>query len=147
MDHPHVTPEQARAQLAASRARPLGSDGDRAVHAVGTAVFGLTTGFYMATQNLVTGTAGIVLSCLVVAIWVAEALWVERAARTVPRRASLWSRVGIGGSLVLALVVVLPWLNLRAQTEPNTWPMVLVGALVAAVPSLVAAAAIARGRR
>jgi hypothetical protein len=34
-------------------------------------------------------------------------------------------------------------INLRAQTEPNTWPMVLGGSILVAVPSLVAAAVIA----
>jgi hypothetical protein len=146
-DRPTLTPEQARRQLTDIQTRSLHSPRDRRIHAIGTAIFGLTSGFYMAAQNAITGAGHIVLSCVVVAIWVGEGFWVERAARTVPRRARLWSRLGIGGSLALALGLVLPWLNLRAQTSPNTWPMVLAGAFVVAVPSLVAAAVIARGRR
>jgi hypothetical protein len=146
-DHPTLTPEQARRQLADLQARPLSSPRDRRVHAVGTAVFGLTIALHMATQNAVTGAAQVVLSCVVLVVLVAETVWVERAARTVPRRARLWSRLGIGASFVVALGFVLPWLNLQAQTSPNTWPMVAVAATVVAVPSLVAAAVITRERR
>ena len=146
-EHMHLTSEQARERLAASRSRSLRSRGDRKVHAVGTAVLGLSIGLFMADRNLVSGTNEIVTSLIFGAVWLGGAIWVERAARTVPRGARLWSRLGIGTSVVVALVAVLPWLNLRAQTEPNTWPMVLAGAVVIAVPSLVAAAVIAGGRK
>lgn len=146
-DHTRPTPQQAHEQLAASRALSLHSTRDRKIHAIGTAVFGASMGVFMAMRNMVTGVSAIALTCVYAAVLVAEVLWVERAARTVPRRAGRWSRLGIGASLVLALVVVLPWLNLQAQTEPNTWPMVLVAAVVVAVPSLVAATVIARGRK
>ena len=43
--------------------------------------------------------------------------------------------------------MVLPWLNLSAQTSPNTWPMVAAGAGLAAVPALVAAAVIRWGTK
>lgn len=146
-DYPQLTPEQAREQLAASQTRSLPSARDRPVHALGTAVFGLTVALSMATRNVVSGTGRLMLSGVFLVAWVGGAIWMERAARTVPRRARLWSRLGIGASFLLALGLVLPWLNLEAQTEPNTWPMVLVAALVVAAPSLVAAAAIARGGR
>ena len=125
-DRSHATPEQPR-ELANRQTRILMSRRDRRIHAVGTAVLGLTGGLYMAAQNLLSGTSRVVLSCIVVASWVAQALWIERAAPTIPRRARLWSHLGIGGSLVLALGLVLPWLNLRAQTEPASWPAVLLG--------------------
>lgn len=146
-ERPTVTPEQARRQLAEIPTRSLHLARDRKIHAIGTAVFGLTTGFYMAAQNAITGTGHAVLSCVFLAIALGECLWIEHAARTVPRRARLWCRLGLGASLVLALCLVLPWLNLQAQTSPNTWPMVLVAALVVAVPSLSAAAVIIRGRK
>lgn len=49
--------------------------------------------------------------------------------------------------MVVSLFLVLLQLNLEAQTEPNTWPMVLAGTLIAAVPSLAVAAVIAQRRR
>lgn len=146
-DYPQVTPEQAREQLTVTQARSLPSARDRKVHAIGTAVFGVSIAFYMATLNVVSGSGRLLLTGAFIAIGLGEAIWIERTARTVPRRARLWSRLGIGASLVLGLAAVLPWLNLRAQTEPNTWPMVLVAGLVVAVPSLVASALIARGPR
>ncbi|SOD97481.1 hypothetical protein [Blastococcus haudaquaticus] len=145
-EHPLLTPEQAREQLAAVGGRSLHLARDRRIHATGTAVFGLTAAVHMTTQNVVTGAAQVVLSCVVLAIFVAEAVVVERAARTVPLRARFWSRTGIGASFVLALGVVLPWLNLQAQTSPNTVPMVLGGAVLVAAPSLLAAVVIARRR-
>jgi hypothetical protein len=145
-DHPDITPEQARRQLAHADARPLASRRDRRVHAVGTALFGLTGGVFMASQNMASGLADALISAAFLVLLVAEGAWIERAARTVPRRARRWSRVGLAGSLLLALGVVLPWLNLQAQSEPNTWPMVALGGLVVAVPSLLAAAAIVRSR-
>ena len=146
-DDMQVTPEQAREQLAASRPRALGSPRDRRIHAMGTAALGLAIGLFMASRNLVSETGLAVVAVVFFIAWMAGLAWVERVARTVPRGARRWSRLGIAGSFVLALAAVLPWLNLQAQTEPNTWPMVLLGALVTAVPSLLAAAVIAGGRK
>lgn len=146
-DNAQVTPEQAREQLAASRPRALSSARDRRVHAVGTAVLGLAIGLFMASRNLLSETGLVVVAVVFFVAWMVGLAWVERIARTVPRGARRWSRVGIGGSFVLALAAVLPWLNLQAQSAPNTWPMVLLGALVAAIPSLLAAAVIAGGRK
>jgi hypothetical protein len=142
-----LTPQDARDRLAESRTRRLGSRRDRVVHAAGTAVLGLGIGFLMATQNVVSGAGRFALTCAFLVVCVGVAIGVERAARTVPRRAKLWSRLGIGASVLVALAAVLPWLNLEARTEPNTWPMVVAGALVTAVPSLLAATVIVRSRR
>lgn len=144
-EDPRMTPEQAQAQLAQSR-KPLTSARDRMIHATGTAVGGLTFGLFAATRNITPGTESIVVPTVVVAFLLALAIWVARAARTVPRRARLWSRLGVASSLAVAVVLVLPWLNLQAQAQPNTWPMALVGALVVAAPSLVAAAVVAGSR-
>ncbi|PLC10900.1 hypothetical protein AUQ48_16475 [Kocuria flava] len=147
MSH-HLTPEQAREQLATLRARTLDTSRDRAVHAGATAVFGVVTGLYMASQNILAGWVGHTVGTAVfLAAWLVTVWWIERVARTVPRRAKMWSRAGIAASFVLTLTVVLPWLNLSAQTSPNTWPMVAAGAGLAAVPALVAAAVIRRGAR
>lgn len=146
-DRTSYTREEARERLAASRTPTLGNPGDRLVHAISTAAIGLIICLWFAMRNMMSETSGTVLACVYVALCFADAIWVERAARTVPRRAKLWSWLGIGASIVLSLGLVLPWLNLHAQTEPNTWSMVIAGALVAALPSLIASAVIARGSR
>jgi hypothetical protein len=147
IDRPTVTPEQARQQLAEIQARSLSLPRDRRIHAIGTAVFGVTSAILLVTRNVVTGTGAVGLAVVALVVLVGEGVWVERAARTVPRRARFWSRLGIGASFVLGLGLVLPWLNLQAQTSPNTWPMVAAAAVVVAAPALTAAAAIARARR
>ena len=145
MNH-HLTPEQARAQLATIQARTLDISRDRAVHAAATAVFGVATALYMAAQNISADWVSHSLRTAVfAAAWLVTVWWIEQVARTVPRRAKAWSRGGIVASFVLTLTVVLPWLNHSAQTSPNAWPMVATGAAVAAVPALVAAAVIRWG--
>ncbi|MFF0905034.1 UNVERIFIED_CONTAM: hypothetical protein RF653_15265 [Kocuria sp. CPCC 205316] len=147
MSH-HLTPEQARGQLATIQARTLDTSRDRAVHAGATAVFGVASALYMAAQNIladwVSHTVG---TAVFAAAWLVTVWWIEQVARTVPRRAKVWSRGGIVASFVLTLTVVLPWLNLSAQTAPNTWPMVAAGATAAAVPAVVAAAVIRWGSK
>lgn len=146
-DSTHPTPEQAREQLVTSQARSLRSDRDRTVHAAGTVAFGLTLGAYMAARNVVSGATDIVASLLFFGVWLGATIWVERSTRTVPRRTKLWSRLGLLASMLVALLAVVPWLNLQAQTQPNSWSMVLVSALVIAAPSLLAATTIVRGRQ
>lgn len=144
----HLTPDQARQRLDAIRSRPLVTSRDRAVHAGATAVFGVITVLYMAAQNMRSDRVSYTVATAVfVVAWVVAVCWIERVARTVPRRAKAWSRGGIAASFVLTLTVVLPWLNFSAQTAPNTWPMVAAGATVAAVPALVAAVVIRWGAR
>ncbi len=146
--YPQPSPQQAREQLTNIQSRSLSSVPDRRIHAIGTAIFGLALGFYAASQNIADEPLWFwvrTLACWALAL--GTLLWVERAARTVPRRARLWSRLGMCASLLVALVAVLPWLNLSAQTTSNSWAMVAIGGLVAAAPSLLAAVAIATGRR
>ena len=144
----HLTPEQAREHLATLQARTLDTSRDRTVHAGATAVFGVVTALYMASQNILAGWVGHTVGTAVfLAAWLVTVWWIERVARTVPRRAKAWSRAGIVVSFVLTLTVVLPWLNLSAQTSPNTWPMVAAGAALAAVPALAAAAMIRWGTK
>ncbi|MEF3119867.1 hypothetical protein [Kocuria flava] len=147
MSH-HLTPEQAREQLATVQARTLDTSRDRTIHARATAVFGVVTALYMASQNILADwISHSVRTAVFAAVWLVTVWWIERVARTVPRRAKVWSRAGIVASFVLTLTVVLPWLNLSAQTAPNTWPMVAAGAALAAVPALAAAAVIRWGAR
>ena len=147
MSH-HLTPEQAREQLATIQTRTLDTSRDRTVHAGATAVFGVTTALYMAAQNILADwVSHSVGTAVLAAAWLVTVWWVERVARTVPRRAKAWSRGGIVASFVLTLTVVLPWLNFSAQSASNTWPMVAAGATIAAVPALAAAAVIRWGSR
>lgn len=146
-DRPQLTPDQARDQLGGRDSRSLRSTHDRRIHALGTVVFGLNVGAWAATQNAFDGVSRFVMAAIFMVIFIAVTIWTERAARTVPRRARLWSRLGFAASLILGLFAVLPWLNVQAQTEPNTWPMLLVAALIISTPSLLAAAVIARARR
>jgi len=145
-EEPHPTPEQARGQLMISRLASVGSAADRQTYALGTAVLGVTVGGYFSVQALVSGAYGVLLACALVAVCAAEAVWVERTARTVPRGARLLSRLGFGASIGLALVMALPWLNLQARSGAITWPEVLTSALLVAAPSLVAAAVITQRR-
>jgi hypothetical protein len=139
--------DQARTQLATSHP-PLTGPRDRRVHAITTATIGAAVGGVMAIQNLLVGPGGTALRAFGYLVIVGGAIaWAERAARTVPRHAKLASRVGLAGSLVAGLTLVLPWLNLSAQDRPNTLAMVIVGAAVIALPSWVAAGYIARGPR
>ena len=138
---------QARAQLSTTHPQLTGPR-DRRVHAITTATLGTAVGAVMAIQNLLVGPGGTALRALGYFVIVGGALmWAERAARTVPRHAKLASRVGVGGSLVVGLTAVLPWLNLSAQTRPNTLTMAFGGAAAIALPSWVAAGYIARSRR
>jgi hypothetical protein len=147
MSH-YLTPEQAREQLATIQERTFDTSRDRAVHAAATAVFGVASALYMATQNILSDwVSHSVGTAVFAAAWLVTVWWIERVARTVPRRAKAWSRGGIVASFVLTLSVVLPWLNLSAQTSPNTWPMVTAGAAAAAVPALLAAAVIRWGSK
>src|SRR5690606_15130625 len=107
---------------------------------IATATFGTAVGAVMAIQNVLAGPGGTVLRAFGYFVIVGGALvWAERAARTVPRYAKLAHRVGLGGSLVVGLTAVLPWLNLSAQTKPNTLAMAIAGAAAIALPSWIAA--------
>lgn len=98
--------------------------------------------------HLLVGPGGTTLRAFGYLVIVGGALaWAERAARTVPRHAKLASRVGLGGSLVVGLTAVLPWLDLSAQSRPNTPAMAIVGAAAIALPSWIAAGDIATTRR
>jgi hypothetical protein len=142
---PHA--EQAPAQPDGQRRR-LTDQRDRRVHALATALLGAVLGVVMASQNILAGPSGTALRTFGYLAVVAGALaWTERAADTVPRHAKLASRVGLGTSLVVGLTSVLPWLNLSAQTRPNTLAMAAVGAAAIALPSWLAAATIAWPRR
>jgi hypothetical protein len=140
-EHRSPSAQQAREQLAESRRSALRpSQRDHTIHAAATAVVGLDTGLFAATQNLPISRP--LASFVFILVWLAATCLAERVSRAVPRRGRRRSRLGIAASLVLALCAVLPWLNLQAQHSPNTWPVALLAGAVIAAPSLVAAALI-----
>lgn len=141
-----TTPQQAHEQLAAAENRVLASADDRRAHALVTAVTGVIVGVIFALSLVVSGVGSVLLYGAVLAVAFGASWWVQRVARTVPRRTKLISAIGVGFSVFVALFAVLPWLNLSAQTSPTTWPMGLAGVTMIAAPTLVAAAVIA-GRR
>ena len=141
------TPSEARDQLDTSH-HPLTGPRDRQIHAITTALLGVALGAPMGFQNLLVGPGGTALRALAYFVLVGGALaWAERSARTVPRHAKLASRAGLGGSLLVGLTLVLPWLNFSAQSQANTLSMAIVGAAAIALPSWIAAGYIARPRR
>lgn len=142
-----LTPQQAREQLAAARSRSLASAQDRKVHAAGMVFVGVVIGLHMASRNLIGEGTYALVGVLVIGLLLVEMIWVDRTARTVPRRVRLCSWTGFIASFIVGLWAVTPWLNLAAQTAPNTWPMVLGGAAATAAPSLIAAIVIAAGRK
>ncbi|WP_121031683.1 hypothetical protein [Terracoccus luteus] len=136
----------ARAALEAAGSAAIDRPGDRRVHAVATAAFGLLVGAYFAVTRvepaLVPGwvsTAGYAVLAL------ALAAWQTRAARTVPhgvRRVSRWGLVGTLAVMVVTLGVV----NSLYRDGIPGLVLVVAGALVAA-PMVVAAAVVQRRPR
>lgn len=139
-----LTPDEAQRRLDLGTSTSLTSAGDRRLHAGSTALFGVGLGAMAVTSSRLDGLVGSAVSGILAAALLGLLLWADSRARTVPRRARLISRVGVGVSLVVGLVAVLPWLNLRAQDQVIGWPLALAAVAVIALPSLVAAAAIGR---
>ncbi len=150
-----MTPDQAQAQLDRAEAARVGTDGDRRVHGLATAAFGLVVGAYVALTRVVDGTWAeyAVLGGYVVLLF-GLVWWQKRAARTIPRHARRTGYLGLAGSIVLMLATVV-WLNVRqagyrAEELPDQpeQPLVLLAvALVVALPLLVAGLRIVRGPR
>jgi hypothetical protein len=62
---------------------------------------------FSAAQNLAVSWVGeTLLTAELVLVVVGTASWVERAARTVPRRSRLWSHIGLGRSFAASLLLV-----------------------------------------
>jgi len=140
-----VTPQEAREQLAAAEAATDRRAGDRRVHALATAGFGLVIGAYLAVSRLVEDTSAetLVVVCYVLLL-LGLAGWQTREARTWPRRARRTSYVGLGVTVVLFLGAVIAFNVVDAQQEV---PLLVLAGLVVAAPMLVAAALIERGER
>lgn len=141
-----LTPDEARRRLDLDAATPLATTADRRLHAGSTALFGVGLGVLAVLSNVLDGLVASAVSGIVAAALLGLLVWADGRARTVPRRARLISRAGVGASLLVGLAAVLPWLNLRAQDQPITWAAALAAIVLIALPSLVAAAMIARTR-
>ncbi len=149
-----ITPQWAREQLAEAEAATDRRAGDRRVHALATAGFGLLVGAYLAVSRLAEGTAWQTpaITCYVLLL-VALAAWQTRGASTWPRHARLSSWIGLGVSMLLLMAAIMALDVLEARQEADGWVatgrvalLVLAGLLVAA-PMLVAAVRIDRGER
>ncbi len=149
-----ITPQQARAQLAEAEAATDRRAGDRRVHALATAGFGLLIGGYLAVSRLVEGTSW---ETPVIAFYVLLLLglagWQTRGASTWPRRARRTSWVGLGATTVLFFGAVVAFNVGEAQQDAgstaasdNVALLVLAG-LVVAAPMLAAAVLIDRRER
>jgi hypothetical protein len=152
--HHDITPQQAREQLAQADAATDRRSGDRRVHALATAGFGLLIGGYLAVSRLVEDTSWQTLAIVFyVLLLLGLAGWQTRGASTWPRRARRASWVGLGTTMALFLGAVIalnvsdaqPGAGTTASSD-NVALLVLAG-LVVAAPMLVAAVLIDRGER
>jgi hypothetical protein len=149
-----ITPQQAREQLAEAEAATDRRAGDRRVHALATAGFGLLVGAYLAVSRLAEGTAWQTsATTFYVLLLFALAAWQTRGASTWPRHARLTSWVGLGVTMLLLLAAMMAFNVREAQQEAdglvpteNVALLALAG-LVVAAPMLVAAVRIDRGER
>ncbi len=118
---------------------------DRTIHAIATLLLGVAVGgIFIATRNSDPNWLGWIANAAFVAVVVGAQEWIDRATRTTPRHARRWSTMGIAGSMLVALTVVLPWLNWSEQTEPVSTTMQLVAAIGIAIPCWIAALVIYR---
>ncbi len=143
------TPEQdaARRSLAEADSTSLAGPRDRRVHAVAVAGFGLLVGGYVALGRLdrQDGSGSWGLGAYI-ALLVLLAAWQTRASAALPRGTRRTGWTGLAGTLVLCAVVQ-GWLNWREQTTASGPVLLVVVSLVAALPALLAAAAVLRGNR
>lgn len=140
MEHPSTSPISSMVQPS-----ELSSRSDRIRYALGTAFFGVATGALFATTAQVSSNW---LTALLFAAFLGATAgaqqWVEQTSRTTPRHAKRTWTVGFFASVVTALVVALPVLNWSAQTKDNSVLLIGLAAGVVAIPTLIAAVAIAR---
>ena len=149
-----ITPQQAREQLAEAEAATERRAGDRPVHAMATAGFGLVIGTYLALSRVVADTSweSVVIGSYVLLL-VTLAGWQGRAARTWPRHARRLSWIGLRGTVVLFLAAVVGSNVVRAHQESDATVSggavlaLLAAGLVVALPMLVAALLIRRGEQ
>jgi hypothetical protein len=130
--------EAARLLAEAEGRRPVTSDRDVRVYAGFAAAIALVMGV---------GTVAIMLTNWAVAPYVLALFglvwWQRRASGASPRGAGRTYTWGVAGSGVLILVVVIG-LNIVRTTLGLTWWWYLLGAVVVALPGLIAARRIAR---
>ena len=152
--HNDITPQQAREQLAQADAATDRRAGDRRVHALATAGFGLLVGGYLAVSRLAEGTSWETLIIVFYVLLLIRLLgWQTRGASTWPRHAKRTSWVGLGASVVLFLGAVIALNVGDAQQDAGTTApsdnvaLLVLAGLVVAAPMLAAAVLINRGDR
>ena len=149
-----ITPQQAREQLAEAEAATDRRGGDRRVHALATAGFGLVVGAYLAVSRVTEDTAWeIPVIALYVLLLLALAAWQTRGAHTWPRHARRTSRIGLAVTMVLFLGAVVAFNVREAQQEldglapTESVALLVLAGLVVAAPMVVAAVMIDRRER
>lgn len=140
-----VTTDEVRQQLALSESSLLSSEADRLRYAMGTALVGTIVGSYMVfARDLGSTVPRLAISGVFLGAAVGTQYWFERSAGSIPRHAKRWFGVSFVVSMLIALGAVLPILNLRTQTEPSSAVALATAVMAIALPSWVAAWAIAR---
>lgn len=141
------TPAEAQAALHAARATRPGTGHDRRVYALGTALFGLLLGLYLAVVSAWDphGARGYVMIACYAGLQCGIALWQKRAARTVPRGAKRLGYRGLVLSGVAALVGIMVS-NAVADGGPISIPVSATVGVLAALPLVLAGWLIDRRR-
>lgn len=140
------TSQEAREQLVTTHALALASARDQRVHARGTALIGVTFAIAITATTTLSNGGALVVSAVFFAVAGGLWWWVERTTHTVPRGAKAVSTAGLTTSTVLAMFVVTPWLGTFDPSSTPPWPMITAGAVLVAIPTLIAAALIAKRR-
>lgn len=149
-----LTPQEARERLARAEEADRRRGGDRRVHGLATAGFGLLMGGYLTLSRLGQGTRWETpLMAAYAALLVLLTLWQSRATRSWPRRARVVCFTGLGGTLVLFMAGVMTFNYREHQRElaglatgEDPLLLVLAGAL-AALPMVLAGIVVRRGTR
>lgn len=143
-----VDRDAAHERLARSATITLASQRDRSMYAIATAVLGVAlAGLMILSRALDSVWQTALLNALFLAVVIGAEQVVERRTKATPRHSRRWLMIGVGGSMLAALFVALPVLNLRAQTASPSLVMQLVAVCGVALPCWVAAIVISRTRR
>src|SRR5690349_19866563 len=143
---PGMSPDEARAELEQASRTSAVTPRDRTIYAVGTALFGVLLGAFVAlTRALHLDNGPSYLTALYLVLAIGIATWQTRAARSVPRGAKRISYLGLALTVVVSLGFMMA-VNWREQTTPTAPGLLVLMGVAIALPMLVAGAVIARRR-
>ncbi|MBM6401024.1 hypothetical protein [Phycicoccus sonneratiae] len=149
-----LTPQEARERLARAEEARERRSGDRHVHGLATAGFGLLMGAYLTLSRLGQGTGWETpLLAAYAGFLVLLTLWQTRATRSWPRRARAVCYSGLAGSVVLFMAGIMTFNYREHQRElaglaAGEDPVLLVLAgVLAALPMVLAGIVVRRGPR